>query len=153
MNTRSLITLAVVATVAVVEAAAQQSPSAAAGADIIVKLTGIANDKGMLTVSLYTSKQSWLAKGQALQAIRIKPTPPAASVTFENIPPGTYAVGVHHDEDLDGKLGFAWFPFPHVEEGVGMSNNPSSKFGPPSFQQAKFEHGSAALTLDIKLTR
>jgi uncharacterized protein (DUF2141 family) len=58
------------------------------------------------------------------------------TLTFENLPFGTYAVSVHHDINENGRLDKNFFGIPR--EPFGVSNNPKKFFGPPSFDQAKF---------------
>ncbi len=59
--------------------------------------------------------------------------PTRATLSFANLPSGTYAVALFHDENSNGKLDtFAGIP----KEGVGFSRNPRLAFGPPSFDSA-----------------
>lgn len=60
-----------------------------------------------------------------------------ASVTFEDLPAGKYAVNVLHDEDNNGKIKKG-FILP--KEGIGFSNFQSIGLGnKPSFKKASFE--------------
>ncbi len=58
-----------------------------------------------------------------------------AVISFANLPSGTYAAAMIHDENgngrLDTRLGIP-------REGVGFSRNPRFMFGPPSFKSATF---------------
>lgn len=61
-----------------------------------------------------------------------------AKCRFEKLALGTYAISVMHDEDDDGKMRTGVFGIPR--EGWGASNDaPAGTFGPPSFDDAKFE--------------
>ncbi len=68
---------------------------------------------------------------------------------FENIPYGIYAVSVMQDENRNGKIDSNFFAIP--KEGVGVSNNPKMKFGPPSFEDASFRLDLAEVELDISI--
>lgn len=46
------------------------------------------------------------------------------------------AISIMHDEDSDGKLKTGIFGIPR--EGVGSSNNPKTRFGPPTYEDSKF---------------
>ena len=60
-----------------------------------------------------------------------------AEVDFEAVPAGTWAVSVIHDEDGDGDLRTNFIGMPR--EGVGSSNDPKPRMGPPRWSDAKFD--------------
>ncbi|MBF0366890.1 MAG: DUF2141 domain-containing protein, partial [Oligoflexia bacterium] len=53
------------------------------------------------------------------------------------LPLGEYAVLIIHDENNNDRVDTNFFGIP--KEGVGTSNNPVTRFRPPSFNQSKFE--------------
>jgi uncharacterized protein (DUF2141 family) len=58
---------------------------------------------------------------------------------------GTYAVGLYHDENADGKYGFA-------SEGYGFSNNArAGLFGPASHKASAFSAGPVTTDLVIEI--
>ncbi len=61
------------------------------------------------------------------------PTVDAAMLQFGNLPSGTYALALVHDENGNGKLDTV-MGIP--KEGFGFSKNPAIRFGPPSFKSA-----------------
>ena len=63
-------------------------------------------------------------------------TDDGATVLFENIPNGTYAIAVVHDENDNKKMDTNFFGIP--KEGYGVSNNKYPKMSEPSFDDAKF---------------
>ena len=66
------------------------------------------------------------------------------SVTYVyELPPGTYAIGISHDVNLNNKMDNDFFGVP--KEQFGFSNNGSALFGPPDFEDAAFVlNGSTA---------
>ena len=68
---------------------------------------------------------------------------------FIQILPGDdYAIAVFHDENGNGQLDtFLGIP----REGVGASNDPSTTFGPPKYEEAKFKYsgGTQPVTIHI----
>jgi uncharacterized protein (DUF2141 family) len=125
------------------EGQAQQPP-----ATVTVKIAGFRGVEGLALVTLYDSEQNWLKMPQAVQVVRAKITGAELSVEFKDVKPGTYAVQVIHDENKNNKLDMRWLPWPKPKEGVGVSNDPDNKAGPPKWEAAKFDVGSA-LTLKI----
>jgi len=118
---------------------------------ITVRITGLRSTDGNLSVALFDAKKGF--PGKYDRAIRKAKTPAAGSahvVVFGDVPYGTYAVAVQHDENGNGKLDANFLGMP--KEGVGTSNNPKSKFGPPSFDDAAFvlDRKSVELTVNLR---
>ena len=61
------------------------------------------------------------------------PTRLAGTLLFDDLPSGTYALALIHDENGNGKLD-TMMGIP--KEGFGFSKNPAIRFGPPSFKSA-----------------
>lgn len=60
----------------------------------------------------------------------------SAQITFHDIPEGTYAVNIHHDENNNGKIDKGWLL---PKEGIGFSNYESIGLrNKPSFGKASF---------------
>jgi uncharacterized protein (DUF2141 family) len=72
-----------------------------------------------------------------------------ATCDFPNVPAGTYAISVFHDENGNGKLDTNWLGIPR--EGVGASNNPKPRMGPPKFAAAEFHYSGGSLNLAITM--
>jgi uncharacterized protein (DUF2141 family) len=87
---------------------------------------------------------------KALLSGFVKTAGTSVEYTFTNIAAGTYAVYVFHDEDSDKKLDTNFIGMP--KEGVGVSNNAKGHFGPPKYNDAKFEFNKAEQTITITLT-
>jgi uncharacterized protein (DUF2141 family) len=104
---------------------------------IKVRILDLRNDKGDLLIALFNAKKGFPGKPET--AVRKSVIPAAGEehfFVFENVPFGTYALTVRHDENRNGKLDTNFLGMP--KEGVGTSNNPHSRFGPPSFDDARF---------------
>jgi uncharacterized protein (DUF2141 family) len=82
-----------------------------------------------------------------VMVIKIRKT--EARCDFEDIPPGTYAITVIHDENMDGKLDTNWLGIP--KEGYGFSNDVKPLLGAPPFSAASFQHDGGTLDLTISL--
>lgn len=62
---------------------------------------------------------------------------------------GEYAIKVFHDENKNGELDTDFLGIP--TENYGYSNNASSWFGPPSWENAKFLFNKREMTIEIKI--
>jgi len=70
-----------------------------------------------------------------------------STVVFDNIPQGIYAIICFHDENGNNRMDFEENGMP--KESYGSSNN-MMNFGPPEFDNTKFEVTTEDLTLEIK---
>ena len=98
---------------------------------INVHLTGISNDKGVMRVALFSSPTTYNASGGAAETAFMKGIAAIkdkqADYSFANVPAGTYAIKVFHDEDNSGKFYTNVFGIPKVQ--YGFSNNAHGTFG------------------------
>jgi uncharacterized protein (DUF2141 family) len=67
----------------------------------------------------------------------VKVTGTSVRCTFENLPSGTYAVLVHHDENDNRKFDKNFLGIPL--EGYGASNNRTRALRAPSWGESNFE--------------
>lgn len=68
---------------------------------------------------------------------------------FKDLPQGTFAVTVLHDENNNGKMDKKFFGMP--KEGYGASDNPKKKMRAPNFNEAKFSLNGSEQTIKIAL--
>ncbi len=115
---------------------------------IVVDITGFESNKGSVMVGLYNEESTFLKESH--QSLSSEITDKKASLTFTDIPDGVYAISCYHDEDDNGELNFFMGMYP--KEDTGASNNAPAKFGPPKWEDAKFEVKNGEVkTLEINL--
>lgn len=115
-------------------------------ATITVEILNIENNKGQILIGLYDSEGTWLNKHYEGAFGTI--TGGKCTVSFKSIPVGTYAISVFHDEDEDEELDtFLGIP----TEDTGSSNDAPAKFGPPKWEDAKFEVNGGIIKQIINL--
>jgi len=85
----------------------------------------------------------------AMRVMVMKVPSSKARCDFEGIPPGTYALVVLHDENMNGKVDTNWIGIP--KEGYGFSNDAKASFSAPSFQDASFLYDGQMLEMTINL--
>jgi uncharacterized protein (DUF2141 family) len=138
-------------------APAQSAPTpsapAAATSTLTVKIKGIRNAKGKIAVVLYGDAKGFPldpSNAAAAKQVDIDPQTLTATVVFEKLPQGVYAATVLHDENLVGKMEFDSEGTPL--EGYGISNNPDSSEGPPTFDESKFSVNLPDAAIEIAMT-
>jgi uncharacterized protein (DUF2141 family) len=134
-------------TMPVIDVAQSAAP---AGSQLTVKVIGLRNSKGVVGVALFSKAVGFPeASEQALQAKNLAIKDGSAEVTFPNVPAGTYAVSVRHDENQNGKLDKNLLGIP--KEGYGASNNPHLKRRAPKFEESKFDVRDPVQTIEVKM--
>ncbi len=108
---------------------------------LTVQLTGLKSDKGQLMVALYDSSDNWLGNGIMGEITTI--VDGQATVTFNDVPYGTYAISSFHDKDSNGELNTGLFGIP--KEPYASSRGARGRFGPPKWADAKFVLESASV--------
>jgi uncharacterized protein (DUF2141 family) len=124
-------------------------PSSCPG--IHVKILDIKNSTGAIACALFDSPAGFpvevLHSAMKVMVMKIRNT--QARCDFEDLPPGTYALAVIHDENTNGELDTNWLGIP--KEGYGFSNNAKGVLGAPSFSAASFFYDGGTLDLTISL--
>jgi len=120
---------------------------------LTIKVEGFRNSKGEVLFALYNKDgsipdekyENYFKKG--ISKINDKGI---ASFTFTNLPQGSYAANVLHDENKNGKIDKK-FMLPLPKEGVGFSNYESIGLSNrPNFSKASFGLNKN-LTINIKV--
>ena len=97
-----------------------------------ITVTNFENIKGKLQLCLTDKKEDFLKQCEYATAVTV--TNNTISVEIANIKTGVYSISLFHDENNNGVLDTKGF-FGIPSEPYGFSNNPSTTFGPPSFEK------------------
>jgi len=106
---------------------------------LTVNVAGLQNSKGIVQYALYNTEgsipdESYKKSFRILTGTIINGS---SEVTFNNLPPGRYALNILHDENSNGKIDKGLI-FP--KEGIGFSNYQSIGLkNRPDFSKAGFE--------------
>lgn len=112
-----------------------------------VRIAKVDKVGGVVRVALFSNEDHYLNK--AFRSVNVNVDQTEIEVAFENVPAGRYAISVYHDTNSNGVLDSNLLRIP--KEPYGFSNNPSTRFGPPNFDEASFIHNSDGKTVTIKL--
>ena len=105
---------------------------------IEVRASGFRNQKGKALVALFSSSKGFPSdRRKAYRAAEAVIEDKTIALEFSDLPPGTYAVAIHHDENGNYKMDTNFYGRP--KEGYGVSNNATRRLGPPKFDDARFE--------------
>lgn len=117
---------------------------------IVVRINGIKTQNGQVLLSLFKSPEGFPTHPEkAFKWGRAKVTSSSIIISFNGLPPGTYAIAAVHDENSNEVMDRNWFGMP--AENYGVSNNVSSTFAPPTFEEAKFHFTGKQDTVLIEM--
>ena len=118
-------------------------PGTEANADELTVRVDNIKEAGEIHIAIYDNAEAFEAdrgeKGGAAPGITqgtIEMVEPGSVIYRYELPPGTYAIGIFHDANLNNQLDNYFFGIPR--EQYGFSNNARGFMGPPSFEDAAF---------------
>jgi uncharacterized protein (DUF2141 family) len=117
---------------------------------VSIKIKGVEGSKGQLALLIFNGATGFPSDhNKALKQAMVPITGNTVVYTFADLPAGKYAVTVMHDENKNNTLDTNMFGIP--EEGIGVSNDALSMFGPPAFNECAFTHNGNATSIEITL--
>lgn len=117
-----------------------------------IEISGFKNNNGNARILIFESKNSKnFPSGidKALKGYVLPIKNNKVEFVTENLPFGDYAISAHHDENGNNKIDKNFFGIPN--EGLGASNNPKVRFGPPNFEECKVMLYIENISLKINL--
>lgn len=108
------------------------------GISLTVQVDDLRNSKGNAQFTLYNEDGSIPDEKYEnyYKILTSQIVEKSVTVTFKNLPTGTYAVNILHDEDKDGEIDKGWI---RPTEGIGFSNYKSIGLtNRPKFSKASF---------------
>jgi len=122
----------------------------AAPVEIDVQVQNLRNTNGVVRLCLTRDPAHFPNCDRDPAAVsRSVPARAAGSVRFTGLAPGTWALGVIHDEDGNGRLN-TLMAIPR--EGFGFSRNPRLRMGPPRYEDVRFPVAGGRATLTVRMT-
>src|SRR5262245_7409847 len=130
--------------------AAATAANAQSQGRLSVSVAGVRNDNGSVRCGLYSSANGFREPGKEMRGAVAPIKNGQATCVFSGVPAGTYAVAGFHAEHNETQMETGLFGKP--KQGYGFSNNPSSTFGPPSFESAAFTYGGGSVHVPVRLS-
>jgi len=134
--------------IAIASVSAADAEPTASGTLTVIPV-GLESSRGSLLAQLSNSAASFEGEGEAYRSGEVTLADQQVMVIFEDVPHGDYALKVFHDENENQKLDTNFVGMP--KEKFGFSNDAMGRFGPPSFEQARFRLEESATTLRVEM--
>ncbi len=120
-----------------------------AGVNLDVAVSGLRSAKGNVLICLTANPKTFPDCGKDPKAVKlIIAVGKAQAIRFTGIAPGTYALSLHHDENVNNKMDMRLFL---PKEGFGFSRNPKIGMGPPKFASAAFVLGAVDAKMAVAM--
>ena len=121
--------------------------SAFAQGTVEVTVSNVKDTTGTIRVGIFKDQATFL-KNAYLGKV-VKAGKGEVKVIFENVPSGTYALSVIHDENRNGELDSNLIGIP--KEGFAFGNDAMGTFGPPSYDKASFVIGKEVIKMKVTM--
>ena len=112
------------------------APAFGEDASLTVAVTEIKEVQGAIMMAVFNAEDAYEGGGPSIKAARIEVDAEEVSVTFEDLPPGRYAIKLYHDANSNGELDTNMMGLP--KEPYGFSGK-GGRMGPPPFEKAAFD--------------
>lgn len=112
-------------------------------------IVGFQNDNGNAKIALCNSKEDYKKIDNTFRSAISAIKNGKSEEIFADLPFGTYAVKIYHDENDNGKLDKNGFGMP--KEKYGFSNNARATFGPPTYEKAQFNFDKTETVINITI--
>jgi len=120
------------------------------GAKVTVTVTDVRSAKGVVRACMTADPKRFpRCRGIPGAHSAVVPASGAITLTFSGVQPGRYAIALLHDENDNGKADRALGMMP--KEGFGFSRDAPVRMGPPEFEAAAFDIGSAPVAQRIRM--
>lgn len=129
----------------------QNASFAEAPGEVIVQMSGFHSDRGKAFVALWRTADHFPGVPPPDTPARVVPiVGRTAEARFTDVPPGSFAITVFHDEDGDAQLKENIVGVP--KEGIGFSRNVKPRFRAPRYREAELalepgEHEQVAIRM------
>ena len=120
----------------------------AESASMTVSVKNLSPPTGSVEISLFDSQETYMKETLRQQSGKSSESGEYETV-FNDLTPGDYAVVVVHDANDNGKLDTGFLGF--GGENYGFSNQASSWFGRPDYEEAKITVEVSGTQVDIDL--
>jgi uncharacterized protein (DUF2141 family) len=114
--------------------------------NIVVSVENLSSEEGKVYFALF-NEDNFLKKAP-IQGEVSEIKEGVAQITFSEVPSGNYAVTAYHDKNGNQQMDFESNGIP--KENYGVSNNQMNLYGPPLWEDAKFEFDGSDKALQLQ---
>lgn len=117
--------------------------------NLTANVTNVKSTDGKISVAAYDKAAGFLKFDKVFKTQTAPAEKGSTKVIIKDLPEGTYALAVFHDENANDKLDTNFIGIP--KEPLGFSIGKMKTFGPPSFDECSFRFTSdQSISVPIK---
>jgi uncharacterized protein (DUF2141 family) len=117
--------------------------------EVRVQVTGLQSDRGVLRIGLYNDTVAYRKGVDSFRHAVIPVERDVCEWVIPDVPHGTYAISLYHDENGNAALDRNGLGIP--TEPYGFSNNAKPKMGMPPYSAVQFAVASETVTLTVTM--
>lgn len=130
--------------------AAHASELTASRTDIVVLVGGLRNDLGVVRAAAFRADEGWpFDFGRAYRTNNARVEAGRARILLDDLPYGTYAVALFHDENDNGVIDVNFFKV--RVEGVAFSRDAVAGLEYPRYKDAALEVYKGGATINVTM--
>lgn len=103
---------------------------------LTITVKGVESSDGNISIGIYKDAEGFLKPDKIFKGVFQKAVKGTTTAQIENLPEGTYAVAIFHDENANQELDTNFFGIP--KEALGFSKGKLKTFGPPDYEECTF---------------
>lgn len=127
----------------------RQEASASQAGALSVRVTGLRNAKGSVRISVCDTERCYDQEEGYIVESNKNTDPQGVLFAFPDLPAGTYAFTIYHDEDNDNEFDRSFIGLP--QEGFAFSNNIRPTVSKPDFDEVSFPLGDDPVETTITM--
>lgn len=125
------------------------STNAQGNCNLKVIVNGLKNSQGQIMISINKGPKEWPEANFYEQRFISEFNSPNHIINFEDLPYGNYAIGLLHDENVNGEMNKNFIGMP--KEGFAFSRNYKVVYRAPKYEEANFEVNTSQKTITIQM--
>ena len=121
------------------------------GVDLTITVPNIKEMKGVIRIGVFKNEEDYKQKNNQIRKGTYPAVDKTLTVTYQNVPPGDYAIILFHDLNENDRNDSNAIGIP--QEPFGLSNNIKPGIGLPAFSRTKFSVLDKNVSVTVELQR
>lgn len=124
-------------------------PKASTEGTLYIMVENVKKNQGMIMLAVYAEEDNFLSEVIYRGVHQEVNQSGEIMVEIADLPYGTYAISLYHDENSNEQLDTNFMKMP--KEPYGFSNNARGIFGPPKYKDAQFNFSKTGQEIKIEI--
>lgn len=118
--------------------------------NLTISIEDLSTDEGHIAFQVFSSAEQFTGEAESIISVHVTAEALSGSFIVSDLPDGYYGIRVMHDVNSNNQLDTNFVGMPN--EPYGFSNNAKGNFGPPMWDDIKFQlNGDRQQTINLDL--